>query len=238
MIGVERMAMHGNLGFGYVDADFPRPDERVLERLRAAAAADVTDAQGRTGVMEGTIKPLHPDMRVVGPALTVDLPAGDNLMLYVALKIARPGDVLVVNTGGYMGNAIWGELMTHTAKALGIAGLVVDGCVRDTAPNRTLGFPIFCKGSLPVACEKQGPGFVNGSISCGGVVVRPGDIVVGDADGVVVVQRENIETVLAGLEKLAENEEKRLREITSGEKILPDWLDRALEEKGFRLTQE
>ena len=232
------MAIHGTVGFGYDDAEVVRPDPELLARLRGASSADVTDAQGRTGVMDIGIKPIAEDMRLLGPAFTVDLPAGDNLMLYVALKLASPGDVLVVNTGGHLRNAIWGELMTHTAKALGLAGLVVDGCIRDTAANRGLGFPIFAKGSLPVACEKHGPGFVNRPISCGGVVVRPGDVIVGDLDGVVVVQKENLPMVAENLEKQAVKEAERLEEIRSGRQILPAWLDKVLAEKAFRQTKE
>ncbi len=129
----------------------------------------------------------------------MDLQAADNLMLYKALQLVRPGDVLVVNPGGHMCNAVWGELMTRSAMALGIAGLVVDGVVRDGAANRKLGPPIFARGTTPVGSEKDGPGFVNGVISCGGVVVRPGDVIVGDDDRVVVLPVEHIPCVLEHL---------------------------------------
>lgn len=143
--------------------------KNLLEQLRGARASGVTDALGRTGVMDLKIKPLKDGMYLLGPAITVDLPPGDNLMLYKALQLAKPGDVQVVNTGGQVQNAIWGELMTNTAKVLGLGGLVVDGVVRDGASNRKLGFPIFCRGTVPVAVEKDGPGFVGGTISRGAV---------------------------------------------------------------------
>lgn len=223
--------MIGRVGFGFIE-EIQRPDSALLEALQGAAAADVTDALGRTGTMDGAIKPLASGMYVAGPAITVDLQAGDNLMLYKALQLAKPGDVLVVNTGGHMKNAIWGELMTHSAMALKLGGLVVDGVVRDGAANRQLGFPIFCRGTLPVSGEKDGPGFVNGVISCGGVCVRPGDVVVGDDDGVVVIPVEEIRPTLDFLKKAAKRQEERLAEIRSGQ-VLPKWLDKALKDKGL-----
>lgn len=223
--------MIGRIGFGYVE-EIRRPEPRLLQQLQGASASGVTDAQGRIGVMNGAIKPLADGMYVCGPAITVDLQAADNLMLYKAFQLAKPRDVLVVNTGGHMNNAIWGELMTRSAMALGLGGLVVDGVVRDGAANRKLGFPIFCRGTLPVSCEKDGPGFVNGVMSCGGVAVRPGDVIIGDDDGVVVLSQEHIEMVIDDLKRQAEREQKRMAEIADGQ-ALPGWLDKALQEKGL-----
>jgi 4-hydroxy-4-methyl-2-oxoglutarate aldolase len=223
--------MIGRVGFGF-NPQINRPDPALLAQLRGGSASNVTDALGRTGVMDAPIKPLSNGMYICGAAITVDLPAGDNLMLYKAFQLAQPGDVLVVNTGGHMKNAIWGELMTHTAQALKLGGLIVDGVVRDGASNRKLDFPIFCRGTLPVSGEKDGPGFVNGVISCGGVVVRPGDVVIGDDDGVVVVPIELIPAVIKSLRAQERREVERMAEIAAGQ-ALPKWLDRALKEKGL-----
>lgn len=223
--------MIGRVGFGFIET-VQRPAPALLDALRGAAAADVTDAIGRTGVMDGAIKPLAPSMYVMGPAITVELQAADNLMLYKALELAKPGDVLVVNAGGHMKNAVWGELMTHSARALKLGGLIVDGVVRDGAANRQLGFSIFCRGTLPVSGEKDGPGFVNGLISCGGVPVHPGDVVIGDDDGVVVVPAREIQSVVDFVKKAAKRQEERLAEIAAGQ-ILPKWLNQVLKEKGL-----
>ena len=223
--------MIGRVGFGFHE-EVNGPAPALLQQLQGAAASAVTDALGRTGVLDPAIKPLANGMYLCGPAITVDLPAGDNLMLYKALQLASPGDVLVVNAGGHVRNAVWGALMTNTARALKLGGLVVDGVVRDGAANRKLGFPIFCRGTVPVSCEKDGPGFVNGLISCGGVPVRPGDVVVGDDDGVVVLPAEGIGAVIKSLQAQARREEERMAEIAAGQP-LPRWLDRVLREKGL-----
>ncbi|WP_158736890.1 RraA family protein [Alteribacillus sp. YIM 98480] len=220
--------MVGALGYGY-NKDFDRSHVEQIKYLENAEAAQVTDAQGRTGTMHPRIKPIQQQCKVLGPAITVDLPLGDNLMLYVALKIAKPGDVLVVSTNGNNTKAIWGELMTQSAAALKLGGLVVDGLIRDIEANKERDFPIFCCGSVPVSVEKNGPGFVNGEVSCGDVTVRPGDIVVGDGDGVVAVKKENLSHVIQKVEHLQKREEKRIAEITSG-KVLPSWLDNKMEE--------
>jgi 4-hydroxy-4-methyl-2-oxoglutarate aldolase len=223
--------MIGDLGFGFIE-EFERPDSALAERLKNAGSADVTDSQNRTGAMDAGIKPLAAGNRVWGTAVTVDLPPNDNLMLYKALQLAKPGDVLVVSTGGNTTKAIWGELMTSTAMGLKLGGLIVDGIVRDGAANRNYDFPIFCRGTAPVSVEKNGPGFVNAEITCGGVVVRPGDVVVGDDDGVVVVRKENLAQVTEKLAKLDQREKERMAEIAGGQH-LPKWLEPTMEKLGL-----
>lgn len=221
----------GDIGFGFIE-EFERADAALIRQLQTASSTDVTDSQNRTGAMDPEMKPLGSGKRVWGSAITVDLPANDNLMLYKALQLAQPGDVLVVNTNGEHRRAIWGELMTLTAMALKLGGLVVDGIVRDGAVIQLHDFPIFCRGTAPVSVEKNGPGFVNGEITCGGVVVRPGDLVVGDDDGVVIIQRERLSSVLANVKQLEQREIKRKEEIAGGQ-ALPTWLDAVMREKGL-----
>lgn len=223
--------MIGQIGFGFME-EIERADRLLIDGLLGAGSADVTDAQNRTGAMIPEMKPLASGQKIVGSAITVELPPGDNLMLYKALQLARPGDVLVVNTNGNLTKAVWGELMTRTAMALQIGGLVVDGLIRDAELNRQLPFPIFCRGTASVSVEKNGPGFVNGEITCGGVVVHPGDIMIGDDDGIVVVKRQNLHLVLDQLKKLQERETLRRQEIAGGQ-FLPKWLDREMREKGL-----
>jgi 4-hydroxy-4-methyl-2-oxoglutarate aldolase len=223
--------MIGQPGFGFIE-EIERPRPELIQQLMNVDSANVTDAQNRTGVLDAGIKPLAPGRRILGPAITVELPMGDNLMLYKALQLAQPGDVLVVYTNQNYSKAIWGELMTKSAIALKLGGLVVDGLVRDGNANRRLDFPIFCRGTSPVSVEKNGPGFVNGEISCGGVVIRPGDVIVGDDDGVVVVKKENLSNVIENLKKIEQREINRSREIANGQ-ALPKWLDHVLAEKGL-----
>lgn len=223
--------MIGQIGFGY-NEEMERVHEQFIQALSGAGSADVTDSQNRTGAMDSGLKPLSSGRRLLGSAITVELPPGDNLMLYVAMKLAQPGDILVVNTGGNTTKAIWGELMTRSAMALKIGGMVVDGLVRDGELNGQLDFPIFCRGTVPVSVEKDGPGFVNGEISCGGVVVHPGDLVVGDDDGIVVVKKQDLPLVIENFKKLQERESVRREQIESGQ-ALPKWLERVMEEKGL-----
>ncbi|RSK55138.1 RraA family protein [Bacillus canaveralius] len=221
----------GNVGFGYRE-EIERLDYNLIQSLKEVETASIVDAQYSTGVMNNNIKPLSNGMKVLGSAVTVDLPVGENLMLYKALQLAKPGDVLVVNTNGNDRTAIWGELMTLSARSLGLAGLIIDGMIRDGEENRKLDFPIFCTGTTPVTARKNGQGFVNGEITCGGIVVFPGDIIAGDDDGVVVIKKEHINLVIENLKAIEEREVRRKREIAEG-KAFPDWLNRVLMEKGL-----
>lgn len=200
--------------------------DELLKKLDAFAQVDssvVTDAQDRAGAMRAEIRSLTPGLRLVGIALTVQLPPNENLQLYRALKQALPGDVLVVDTGGCTTSAIWGELMSMRALGLGIRGLVVDGCVRDATAHGRLGFPVFARGVVPNNCPKEGGGIFGEPLKCGGSLVRTGDIVVGDDDGVVVVPADRLDDVIARLPAIHAREEKNLKEIKAG-KLIPDWV--------------
>lgn len=146
--------------------------------------------------MDFSIKPLKEEYKICGPACTVQILANDNLIFLKGLQMAKPGNVLVVDAKGYEYNAIAGDFMIGVAKTLGLAGVVVDGTVRDIVEIKKLDFPVFCKGNTVAASGKGGIGEVNVPISCGGVVVYPGDIIVGDADGVVVVPQDRVAQVL------------------------------------------
>lgn len=179
-----------NLGFR-VRTRIERPDPALLEPFRKVTAANVTDAMGKTGVMDYRIYPVvMPKSTVVGPAVTVRARAGDNLMICKAIMLCQPGDVLVVTSPGGTDNALWGGVLSTLAAKRGIAALVTDGLVRDVAEMRRAGVPIWAMGLLPTGPTFDGKGEVNTTISCGGVVVNPGDVVVADEDGVVVVPRE------------------------------------------------
>lgn len=194
----------------------------VFSALLDHGTTTITDALGRSGGMDGRIKPLQPQYQVCGPAVTVSLPPGDNLDLWHGLYYAKPGDVLVVDAGGRTDRACWGELMSLTAMRKGVGGLVIDGAIRDVQANQGLGFSIFCRAVAPGSCSKKGGGLVQEPIQCGGITVYPGDIVVGDADGVAVVPRAELKGLLQQCDALKEKEIIRKQEIEAGQ-IFPTW---------------
>lgn len=182
-----------------------------IRQLRDLGAATVYEAQGAKGALDNGMKPIDPTCRLAGPALTVDARPADNLILHHAVLQAKPGDVLVVDAKGFMEAGPWGDVLTIQAMKLGIAGLVINGCVRDANLIIELGFPVFCLGLSIKGTGKNQPGKVNVPICMGDVVINPGDIVVGDRDGLVVVAQGEvdhaIQTSLAREEK-----EARMRE--------------------------
>ncbi|MDR3332331.1 MAG: 4-carboxy-4-hydroxy-2-oxoadipate aldolase/oxaloacetate decarboxylase [Synergistaceae bacterium] len=159
----------------------------VMERLGALSVPVIGDAMGRYGCMNYQIKPLSDAFKVAGPALTVQTYRADNLMIHAALEMAHEGDILVVDACGFCDTGLWGSLMTRMAIARKLGGIVLDGAARDKLEVIELGFPVFCRGVSPMGGFKDSPGSVNVPVSCGGVPVSPGDVIVGDADGVVVV---------------------------------------------------
>jgi RraA family protein len=192
--------------------DWTRADPDLVTRLARMPTAVVADCMHRTGAMAGQIQALWRGARVCGPALTVLVRSGDNFRVHEALDSASPGDVLVVNAQGSLSHAVFGELMATRARAVGIAGLVVDGVVRDVADLETMRFPVFSLGRSPAGPTKEGTGEVGYPVACGRVVVCPGDCVLADDDGVVVVPRADIPAVLAAAEeRLAEEARRRAR---------------------------
>jgi 4-hydroxy-4-methyl-2-oxoglutarate aldolase len=188
---------------------------QLVDAFADIGAATVHEAYDKRGAMAAAIKPLAPGMRVCGPALTVKLQPGDNLMLHKALDIAASGDVLVVDIDGWEGGP-WGELMTVIARARGLAGLVIDGFVRDTTAITRLGFPVFARGSSVKGTFKEDLGLLNHPVSCGGVIVQPGDLVAGDDDGVCVVARQDAEQVLASALARERDEDELRKQFAAG----------------------
>lgn len=210
-----RMKSTGPIGFRIV-TDVERVPEELAERFRGKASPNVADAMGRFHFMDPGIV-SRTGLGLCGVAVTVSARPGDNLMVHKALEVARAGDVVVVSTNGNTTSAVFGELMGHTAVGAGLGGIVVDGAIRDVAGLTTLGFPAFSRTVTPGGCDKDGPGEINVPVSCGGTVVQPGDLVVGDEDGVVVVPRADAEAVLAAVEALEARERARIAEIQDGD---------------------
>lgn len=191
--------------------------QETLDQLKALGSATIHEAQDQTGAMAHGIKPIDPSCRLIGSALTVDTRPDDNLMIHFALTKAKPGDVLVVDAKGFMEAGPWGDLLTLAAMRCGIAGLIIDGAVRDANTILDLGFPVFCRGLSIKGTNKAQPGKVNQPIICGGVAVSPRDIVMGDRDGVVVVKAADAQKTLASA-AAREAKEDRIRErIEAGE---------------------
>lgn len=198
------------------EAVFNRLSTSDLTAWSGAEAAAVSDCLERAQAMDGGIQPLDPNVRLVGQARTVRCTVGDNSALHAALDLVEPGDVLVADAGGFLGNAVWGGLMTEAAQRKGIAGLVIDGAVRDRTEIVAAAFPCFARGSVPAGPHKNFGGEIDGPIACGGVSVCPGDLVVADADGVTVVPFSRIGTILDAYAALKAKETRALAALDAG----------------------
>ena len=218
------------LGFRILDAP-PRLDAALVDAFRGLASSNIADAMGRFGFMDPGIE-SRSGLPLCGLALTVNARPADNLMVHKALQVAEPGDIVVVSTGGNVTSAVFGDLMCRTAVAARIGGLVVDGAIRDVDGITSLGFPAYSRSVSPGACDKDGPGEINVPISCGGTVVSPGDLIVGDRDGVAVVPRAHASEVLGLVRDLVKKEAARVAEIEAGT-IFKTEIDDALRRKGI-----
>jgi 4-hydroxy-4-methyl-2-oxoglutarate aldolase len=192
-----------SLRFGrhVVRASIERPPAELVARFRQIAREVVVEHVNRAQIMDPAIRPLASrDWSVIGPAVTVNLEAYDHLMCVAALGVARAGDVIVVAAQGRMHQGVWGSGLTMSARNLGVEAVVVDGAVMDSRAILARDVPVFSRGSHPAHGSRDKPGSVNVPVSCGGVIVNPGDLVFGDLDGVVVVRREDAAAILAACE--------------------------------------
>ena len=178
------------------------------------------DADDRVQAMDYGIRPLADSMSVMGPAFTLSSPPGQNLAIHRAIVQAQPGDVLVVDMSGDCGYGPFGEILASACQQRGIAGLVLDGSVRDGADIEALGFPVFCRGLAPSGTRKEDPGALGRSIQCGGATVEPGDIIVAGRDGVVVVPAAAMSDLQARLAQVAEKETRIKQGIAAGKTTL------------------
>jgi 4-hydroxy-4-methyl-2-oxoglutarate aldolase len=181
--------------------------ENIIKEFLSVSTTCISDAMDGLNNFHPAIKPLKEEYKVVGRAFTVKIPVGENLSVLEAISKAKPGDILVVDAKGDQYRAIAGDFVVGMAQTLGIGGLVVDGVIRDIVGVKALNFPVFSRGTTVAASGKTGVGEVNVPISCGGVPVNPGDIIVGDADGVVVIpQAMEQEILLKSIEKMKKDE--------------------------------
>lgn len=203
-------------------SDITRVDAATLAVAQHLPAATLHEAGGRIGVMPSAIKPVAPQFKVCGPAVTVQGPGGDNLWLHRAIYVAQPGDVLVAHVQGQFDFGYWGEIMSAAAHARGLAGLVIDGCVRDGAVLADFGFPVFARGLCIRGTGKDfgARGWINHPTLFEGLVVHPGDLVVGDTDGVVVVPRGRAAEVVAASQQREAKEAAIIDRIRGGERTI------------------
>lgn len=216
-----------------VRRNFPRPPENLVKRLSEAPTGWVVDANGRRGALDYRVRPLTRAMRFCGVALTVWSRARDNLTPYAAIQYAKPGDVMIIAADGYEEASVVGDVLVGMARNQGVSAFVIDGMVRDIDGLNAVGIPVFARGLSPNSPYKDGPGTIGLPISLGGVAVNAGDVVVGDQDGVVVVAREALESVVAGLIEVKAKEDK-MEKLVAGGARLPPGLERIIAEKGVR----
>jgi 4-hydroxy-4-methyl-2-oxoglutarate aldolase len=217
----------------------PRPDAQAVKLLGELGVATIHEAQGRTGAMLPYMRPIYLAARVSGPAVTVSCHPGDNLMIHAAVEVCKPGDVLVVVTTSESTDGMFGDLLGTSCQAHGVAGLIIDAGVRDTAELTEMKFPVWAKAISPQGTVKASPGSVNVPVVCAGAIVNPGDVIVGDADGVVVVRRATAADVAkAGQQRVAKEEKTRER-LAKGELGIEFYGLRAkLKELGVEYVEE
>jgi RraA family protein len=208
-----------------------RPAQDLIEGFRAFETPDISDMLNRMYTMSAEIHNLVNSEPLVGPACTVKVFPGDNLMVHKALDVAKPGDVVVVDTSGSRENAVVGDLISTKARYRGIAGFIIDGLVRDLPGMRELGLPVYARGVTPFGPLHRGPGELNYTISCGGIVVNPGDIIAADANGVVVVRQEFASDILARLLHNKERMAQYIAGVARGE-FSNEWVDDQLTKDG------
>ncbi len=185
-----------------VIATIERPSSELIERYKAAMREVVTENIPRSQLMDPAIKPLaNRDWSIVGPAVTVKIETFDHLMSIAALGVVKPGDVIVVAANGHLNSAVWGGGLTLSAKHLGVEAVIVDGAVMDSRAILSREVPVWCRGSYPAHGTWEKPGSVNVPVSAGGVIVNPGDIILGDLDGVIVVPRGDAEKIIIPVEE-------------------------------------
>ena len=214
----------------------PRPPaKQLLEAFAKLPTSNISDNMLRHYGSGARLRPYHRGGTLIGSAFTVKTRAGDNLLTHKAIDLAAPGDVILVDAGGGLDQAIIGEIMSSHAKKRGIAGIVIDGAIRDADAIAANDFPVYACGVTHRGPYKDGPGEINVTISIAGMVVNPGDIIVGDGDGIVAIPQAEAERILALTMAQNEKETATLASIAAGKPIDRSWVDKMLRDKGCKL---
>ena len=219
---------------GYrIISDIQRPAPELIERCMQFNTPELCDGTILYNAMDYHIKPMVTTKKICGPAITLKLTLGDSLLVTKAISIAKPGDIIVIDGRGSGNNALWGDNRSLVSKKIGLAGVVMDGAFRDIDSNEEVAFPIYARAITCGSSTKNSNGEINVPISCGGVVVRPGDIVMGDRNGVCVVPIEHVEEILANAKKTADKLAALKEEIRNTDKIIPAGFAEQLEKLGY-----
>lgn len=220
--------MNHNIGCRIMTG-FTRPDTALINSFRDLPVANIDDCMNRMAAVHQDIRPLN-RAKLLGTAFTVKVPQGDNLMFHKAMDLAMPGDVIVIDAGGMANRAIFGELMISYCKLRGIAGVIVDGPVRDYGTLSQMDFPVYARGTTPNGPYKNGPGEIGTVISFGGQIVHPGDIIVGDADGIIVIRPEEAGELAAKAKAVLKKETTIMETMEQDGTYSRPWVDEMLQE--------
>ncbi|MDA8227442.1 MAG: RraA family protein [Desulfitobacterium hafniense] len=224
-----------NVGFR-IFTKIHRPSKELVDGFKGLPVANIADEMNRFSCMDARIKPLN-STPLLGPAFTVKARSADNLMFHKALEMAQPGDVIVVDVQGDIVNSITGDIMMTEARKKGIAGIVIDGAVRDSDSLRKMDMPIYAAGVTPKGPYKDGPGEINVPVCCGGLVVNPGDIVVGDGDGIVIINPNDAPVVLEKAKSKQAKEQAIFKAIEEGTRD-KSWVDKELKVRGCEIIDD
>jgi regulator of RNase E activity RraA len=208
-----------------------RPDPELIEQFRSFASPDISDLMNRLYTMSSAIHNLVNDEAICGPACTVKVFPGDNLMVHKALDIAHPGDIIVVDAGSTTMNGVMGDLVANKARHRGIQAVVIDGLIRDLPGIKEVGLPVYARGVSPIGPLHRGPGEINYPICCGGIVVNPGDIVIGDINGITVVRSDFAEEILNRAFRQRDSLQQYVADVKRG-LFSNQWVDDILHEAG------
>ena len=222
---------------GIIYKKINRAEKNVIEDFGKISTTVISDAMNRTNVMKASIKPLIENVRIAGNAITVKCIVGDNIMTHMAIYLAMAGDIIVIDGKGYADKSIWGGIQTEVSKDRGIEGVVIDGSIRDIQDVKKLQYPVFCSGVTSAGPHKGWGDSINVPIQCGGVPVHPGDIIVGDDDGVVVVPLKDANEVLEKAKEIMKLEEGWMKKIGDGKTTLEaTGLDKKLNEMNVKIV--
>lgn len=216
--------------------DFERPAKELVARFKDMPVANIDDNMGRIAAVDKTIEPIGKG-QLLGTAFTVRVPQGDNLMFHAAMDLAKPGDVIVIDAGGFDDRAIFGELMATYCKTRGIKGIVCDGAIRDRGGLAAMDdFPVYARSATPNGPYKNGPGEINVPVVIGGKVVNPGDIIVGDDDGVIIISPAIAEEIADATLAVEKKEADIMKHILEDGTYIRPWVDEKLKEIGCEIV--
>ena len=216
--------------------DFERPAPELVARFKGMPVANIDDNMGRIAAVDTAIEPIGYKGQLLGTAFTVRVPQGDNLMFHAAMDLAKPGDVIVIDAGGFTDRAIFGELMSTYCRSRGIVGIVCDGAIRDRNGIAAMeNFHVYARSATPNGPYKTGPGEINVPVVIGGKLVRPGDIIVGDDDGVIIIDPAIADEIATATEGVEKKEADIMDHILNDGTYIRPWVDDKLKEIGCEI---